>query len=116
MLGLHPRFVLPPLSALVIVALGLLLEQAWIGLAVAAVVSVAVAMLLAAHMHTRLLAIRATVVSGLVRPRTPEPADEIDGLADAVARFVNSSALRQRDDRDELEHQTLLLDRMNDGL
>jgi two-component system phosphate regulon sensor histidine kinase PhoR len=113
---LKPRFAMPPLCALLIVALGVLLQHAWLGLAAATIVSVALAMLLAAHMHTRLLAIRATVVSGLVRPRTPEPADEIDGLADAVSRFVNAAASRQRGDREELEHQTFLLDRMNDGL
>ena len=113
---LAPRAVLPPLCALIIVAIGLLVGHAWYGLLAAALVSLALALWLAAHLRNRLLAIRATVVSGLVRPRAPDSASEIDALADAVERFVNASTSRQQGDREELEHQTFLLDRMHDGL
>jgi two-component system phosphate regulon sensor histidine kinase PhoR len=116
MLSLKARALLPPLAALACVALGLLVDRPWYGLALAALVACALALWLSAHLHNRLLAIRATVVSGLVRPHPTETSSELDALADAVQRFVNATSHRQRGDREELEHQTFLLDRMHDGL
>lgn len=114
--SLTARFLLAPSLVAVGAAVGQLVGQPWPGLALGIAAGGAAACWLDAHLRAQLRHIRAEVVSGLVRPGAVQPANELDALAAAVQRFARATAGQHQRDLDELEHQTFLLDRMNDGL